>query len=305
MKKSPNLFIAGSAKCGTTTLYHYLKQHPEIYMSPQKETWFFCPSHVGVLGPKRMFYPNDWQRYLELFEPAETEKYRGEATPSYICFDETIERIKKYTEKPRFIFSIRNPADRLHSNFRMFKRLQKLDSYMYEKYFEIHFKKYLEKDISSNLIQGLYAQRLNQYIRAFGRENVHIMIFERWTKNPQEELNRCFEFLNIAPFHFNEELHHHLGVDDSEKLLNQSISFWQKIRVTPIGNFIRKYQLQKPFKNLLIKNRLAQSEQEEIRTRIVSFYQDDVAALKILLNDDLAEWDEDFGMSETPIKLSA
>lgn len=291
--KLPNLFIGGSAKCGTTTLYHYLKTHPEIYMSPQKETWFFCPSDVGYTGPKRLFFPRDWEKYSALFAQADHQKYRGEATPSYICFDESIARIKHHTKDPKFIFSLRSPADRLYSNFRMMIRLERINL-TYEDYFKKHLNKYADGDVSSNLIQGLYAQRLKKYIEAFGAENVHIMIFERWTKNPQKELDNCFKFLNIEPIELQEKLHHHLGVDQTEVVTVQTLKFWQTIRETKFGEFLRRYQLQKPIKNLMLALRPSPVQQRTVHSRVIDFYKQDVSELRELLNDRLSEWDKDF-----------
>ena len=72
--KVPNLFLVGAPKCGTTSLYMYLKQHPEIYMSGNKEPHFFCPDLKS-----RKYILNE-QDYMALFAPSR-DGGRGEDQP--------------------------------------------------------------------------------------------------------------------------------------------------------------------------------------------------------------------------------
>ena len=73
----PNFLIIGSQKAGTTSLYHVLKQHPEIYLPARKEVnYFFLQSE----------YDKGFKAYLQNFDPAPPEvKAVGEASPGYIC----------------------------------------------------------------------------------------------------------------------------------------------------------------------------------------------------------------------------
>ena len=88
----PNFLIIGVGRSGTTSLYHYLKQHPEVYMCPNKEPNFFAQDepHHAWNGPiKRPIYPRTktLTEYLELFEGVVNEKAIGEASVSnfYAC----------------------------------------------------------------------------------------------------------------------------------------------------------------------------------------------------------------------------
>jgi hypothetical protein len=88
----PNFFIVGAQKAGTTSLYHYLNQHPQVYMSPIKEPFFFdhemdskgevvrC-EFGGHRQPPRF---TNIEEYSALFEGVRGEKAIGEATPLYI-----------------------------------------------------------------------------------------------------------------------------------------------------------------------------------------------------------------------------
>ena len=112
--KLPNLFIVGAAKAGTTSLYEYFKQHPQIFMVEsdlQKEPSYFC----SLVKPSKKY-----KYYLSLFEKATENHVRiGEASTSYLTCPESALRIKEYENKNnldcRIIIMLRNPVDRAYS----------------------------------------------------------------------------------------------------------------------------------------------------------------------------------------------
>src|SRR5579871_4872621 len=100
--REPNFFIVGTGKAGTTSLYRYLRQHPEIYMSPVKEPGYFASeirhdnlspallryhrlkSKERIPGPPQGRLYNSWQEYLQLFQGVTDEVAVGEATAAYL-----------------------------------------------------------------------------------------------------------------------------------------------------------------------------------------------------------------------------
>ncbi len=106
----PNLFILGAAKAGTTTLYHILNQHPQVYMSFDKEPAFFCDDKYYARG-------EDW--YLKtFFHKVGNFPVRGEATSRYLYFGQKVApRIQKFSQgvSPKFIVIFRDPAQLVHS----------------------------------------------------------------------------------------------------------------------------------------------------------------------------------------------
>ena len=110
MTNKPNLFIVGAPKCGTTALTEYLKKHPNVYMSSQKEPHYFAcnfPKHRVV---------DSLLDYERLFEAAGPEcKVVGEASALYMYSGSAIERIREYNQDSRLIVMLRNPIDFVHS----------------------------------------------------------------------------------------------------------------------------------------------------------------------------------------------
>lgn len=88
LARIPDFFIIGAAKSGTTSLYEYLKGHPEIYMSPRKAPRYFAPDLATDGVAKNLRYGEDRDRYLALFADAGNEKRVGEASVRYIYSSE-------------------------------------------------------------------------------------------------------------------------------------------------------------------------------------------------------------------------
>ena len=117
MKKLPNFLIIGAGKSGTTSLWHLLNEHPDIYMSPDKEPNFFNKDENYNKGL-------DW--YQHLFRRAKNQKAIGEASNNYSCcgiFKNTVKRIKKTLPHVKIIYITRNPLKRAESEWMESRRI--------------------------------------------------------------------------------------------------------------------------------------------------------------------------------------
>lgn len=104
----PNFLIVGAARAGTTSLYYYLKQHPDVFMSPKKEIDFFDVDKNFEKGL-------DW--YERYFEGYTGQKAIGEASPLYMYLEKVPKRIAKVIPDVKLIFILRNPVDRAYSHY--------------------------------------------------------------------------------------------------------------------------------------------------------------------------------------------
>ena len=112
----PNFFLVGAAKCGTTSLHAYLRQHRDVFMSEPKEPRFFdtdMPSH-----PR--WCVRDAARYEALFAGAGGYRVIGEASPSYLVSEVAPKRVREYSPDARVLVSLRNPVDFMYSLHRQF-----------------------------------------------------------------------------------------------------------------------------------------------------------------------------------------
>ena len=114
----PTFLIIGAQKCGTDALYHALKQHPDIAMSPNKEPFFFLMDgrlpDYRLPGPRytnRLVY--DWEAYQQLFAGAEGKRAIGEASAIYLSSyfpEKTAARIRDRIPDAKLIALVRQPA---------------------------------------------------------------------------------------------------------------------------------------------------------------------------------------------------
>src|SRR5580765_3646808 len=118
----PNFLIIGAGKSGTTALYEYLKQHPQVYMSPVKEPRFFAFEGESVnfggpwgerLNPEVMAF-NSIASYSALFEDVEDETAIGEASPIYLWAAKAAARIHRRVPDARLIAILRDPVERAY-----------------------------------------------------------------------------------------------------------------------------------------------------------------------------------------------
>ena len=126
--KKPNFVISGFPKCGTTSLHHYLNEHPQIYMPIQKELHFFTFEILSKLnkGPldkivKESQIDNS-EKYLSYYQNVKKENAIGDTSPSYINYPSQFFRIKKYLNDPKIIILLRDPISRAYSNYLHLKR---------------------------------------------------------------------------------------------------------------------------------------------------------------------------------------
>src|SRR5262245_58928166 len=124
----PNLLIVGAMRCGTTSAYRYLSEHPDIFMSPSKEPYFFChedarPDYQGP-GDDRlnMRVTTDLAAYEALYEGAAGEKWRGEASAAYLYLPQSLDAMKRHRLDPMIVVLLRHPADRAYSSYQYQRR---------------------------------------------------------------------------------------------------------------------------------------------------------------------------------------
>jgi hypothetical protein len=124
----PSFLVVGAAKSGTTALHEYLRQHPQIFMSPIKETNFFAldGTRPSFGGPRAEILNNDaiwrFEDYARLFSGVTDERAIGEVCPRYLFTAGTACRIKRRLPEVRIVAVLRNPADRAFSGFSMYRR---------------------------------------------------------------------------------------------------------------------------------------------------------------------------------------
>ncbi|XOV91150.1 MAG: sulfotransferase domain-containing protein [Bacteroidota bacterium] len=185
-KRFPNFLIVGSPKCGTTTLYNILSDHPEIFLTDPKEPQFFSKG--------RYLVDHDWDWYHGLFKHVTTEKAIGEASVGYTVryprFWADPELIYHHLPEAKIIYMVRNPLERISSHYVNSKIIG------YPK--DMGSFRTAVKNHPMLIDTCRYWSLISPYIKLYGKENVQILFFEDMKTNPDHFFSHVFEFLNVS-----------------------------------------------------------------------------------------------------------
>jgi len=197
--------IVGAAKCGTTSLYHYLRSHPNIYMPRMKEPMFFVSDIYTRLSredPRHQIADemviSSFKDYLELFDKANAEETaRGEASAAYLYYHEmSIPRIKKCLGDIKIIIILRNPVERAYSSYTHLVR-DGVESFTFEEFLmdEENRKKDNWDILNYPKSLGLYYGQVKAFMDSFSK--VKIVLLDDLIKDPNRVLEGIYEFLGV------------------------------------------------------------------------------------------------------------
>ncbi len=314
MNRLPGFFIVGAAKSGTTTLYHWLDQHPEVYMSPIKEPNHFCtdirPADFSKEFRRYEREKNlDLARYLEgpmkkkhwgcfvekrsdyekLFKNRKAEKAAGESSNSYLYSKEAAANIRRDIPGARIVIMLRNPAERAYSHYLANQR----DGRTF-----LPFLNELSRDQESEnkgwgrsylyLEMGLYYEQVKRYLDIFPREQVKIFLYDDFVKNPAAVMQEICRFIGVSD---------QVPVDVSEKHnrarepLNSRLLYIlsQTGLKKKVFHFVPP-PFRKGVKALFYSNGKILPLKKEDREYLNLQYREDILKLEKLINRDLSGW---------------
>lgn len=303
----PNFFIIGAQKAGTTSLYHYLGQHPQVYMSPIKEPFFFnreLDSEGQVVqrefkGHQQRPKFADLGEYIALFQGAEDATAIGEASPLYIYAMGTPERIQKYVPEARSIALLRNPADRAYSAFLHAVRIgvEPLTDFAEALRAEEGRVRDEWHHVFHYRNRGLYYSQIKRYYEVFGRERVGVWFYEDLRDDPAKVVKSVFSFLEVDDSFTPDtsSRHNPAGVPQN----GTAARALMKATDTTVGT-IRKAlpPTSRVIPSIFKVRRAVQSRiftepphiDPELREELISEYREDVLKLQELIGRDLSIW---------------
>lgn len=202
MGREPDTFIVGAPKAGTTSLYVYLNQHPQVFMSGHKEPHYFAKDmQVG-------YRVESLTDYLALFARATNEVRIGEASVSYLQSEAATEAIRRFSSDPRIVIMLRNPVDlvvSLHAQLLGSAAEDQVDlgvalSLQEERRqgrrvpLTCKYASYLQYERTAT-----FSDDVARYLRVFGSERVKIVIFDDFVRDTTAEGASICSFLGVDP----------------------------------------------------------------------------------------------------------
>jgi hypothetical protein len=287
-----NFVVIGAPKAGTTALYFYLAEHPEIFMSPLKETNYFA---YGTDEAGRLLYGNSKihpfrvrtaEAYAALFASAGNATAVGEASPIYLECPQAPIRIRDALPDAKIICGLRNPVDRAYSDYLMYLRQfgHRFDA---------------ERDLSPAaawthpdshwMSVSRYHGSLQRYFDIFPRARIHVFLFDDLTQNPAGVMRDIYAFLGVDPnFTPDFDTPYNTGGLPSNRLLEgvfnrrsvrNAIEPWIPKRAMNGLRRLRASNLQK-----------APGLPPELRSRLLDNFHDDIARTSALVGRNLESW---------------
>ena len=208
----PDLIVIGVVRSGTTSLYHYLSQHPSIIKSAYDELGYFDSNYDLGLNWYKSLFPT-------IFEKKKVEEKNGkfityDVTPFYIYNEKVPKRIQKIIPDSKLILILRNPVDRAYSNYFITKQNKKFEDIISEeketlKIIDQKNKEEYYKFVHTSLLsRGFYAEQLEKWFKIFPRNQILIIKSEDFAIQTNKIMNEIFNFLGLENFNI---------LDDSKK----------------------------------------------------------------------------------------
>jgi len=304
----PTFLLIGAAKSGTTSLYQYLKQHPDIYMPAKKEPSFFTVDEGEVveeggpngrrIGKSRV---NKLADYQALFQDATTEKARGEASPFYLYVPKSPDRIKQCIPDADIFVVLRNPIERAYSAFLN----QVRDGVEVHADFAAALKdepRRIEENwgpIYHYRRMGFYYEQLARYYATFNPKKIHVYLYDDLQRNALALTQDIYRILEVDPTFAPDTLQrHNIAGVPKNRLLHRFYLFLKGSSRSPVkevGKRVLPMALRSTFKirvmkNLQEKNLAKPPLLPEVREDLLEGYRKDILKLQDLISCDLSSW---------------
>jgi hypothetical protein len=310
----PTFFVVGAPKAGTTSLYHYLSQHPEIYMSPIKEPCHFSSeirpenfSHQMRAGVEASFEEQrkflqgpmtgqrfgglgmDWDDYVTLFQNVKNETAIGEASVAYLWSKTAAMNIHAKIPHAKIIAVLRDPVRRAFSEYLELLAAGEL---------RCSFREYIDACLSCKagkishwwpiLEAGLYYESIKRYLDLFPRENVCILLYDHYRAQPASAMAEIFHFLGVdSNFKPDRSMRH------NEPRVPR---FYSMSRFLRKGGAFDRLAALAPSKLKPSLRKLAERPRDAVAVTpsdheyLLDYYREDIGKLAQLINRDLTAW---------------
>lgn len=311
--KVPNFIIAGAPTSGTTSLYHYLRQHPQVFMCPIKEPTYFAAADIlarkdllpmlerqrpalqaylaGGNQRRHQLLVTRWDDYVSLFQNVRDHVAIGEASVSYLLFPSAARAIRSTLPGVRLIFLLRDPTERLYSAY--LKALRSDPDFTFRSWVLKEMKLSGDRRLEVHrfpipLDGGLYATQLGRFLDVFPRDQVRIYLYESYRAEPRAVLRDILVFLGVDPNHPLDTSRRH-----NETLVPRFPAI-TRLRRRFLGNLPLIAWLPAPAGNALRKLYLRTKGGFAIdpndRRMVIDYYRDEIRRTEDLIGRDLSAW---------------
>lgn len=302
--KRPNFFVVGAPRCGTTALYTYLGQHPNIFLPVIKEIHYFASDFPDV--QKLAFHSDD--DYLKLFADANAGHMAvGEISPLYIYSTVALDRIKAFNPAAKIIMIIRNPVDFVQSIHQLNLGLLREDQPDLAKAWDLQEQRRAGQTLPPScrepqLVQygalGRFGDHVEKVLAAFPRDQVLVLLFDEFAANPQSAYENILAFLGLPSDHRTDFPPVNAGAEPKSLVMAKLIHppqpvyklFMKVISLFGV-NFMKNISLLYGKIEALNVRRSPRSRMDpQLRAKLQAYFREDIQKLSVLIGRDLSAW---------------
>lgn len=299
--KRPTFLVLGAYKAGTTSLYYYLRQHPQIYLPSIKEVRYltYAGHQQCPLTPVEL-RASSWPvqtltAYEALFAAAQPDQIAcGEVSPCYLAFPkQSILGIQQYAPQAKLIVILRNPVDRAYSSFINLVRSGREEVQDFRTVIKLEESGKVRATDGSprrNLQESYYFSALKSYYQAFPSEQIQLFLYDDWQRDAQGLLRAIFRFVavdetfqpdrsqkyNVAAWPRSARLHRWLH--RAEHFSNRLDKCWPTLGQRLHSALIR------------LNLTTAPALPADLRRQLTDRYRADIIQLEALIGRDLSHW---------------
>ena len=313
MPGRPTFFIAAAPRSGTTSLYSYLGQHPDIAMSAQKEPAYF---HYRRLQPNfgelAEIYGSDRKSeslrrhkrsisqavvdpdaYSSLWDHHPDAVARGDATPTYMYHLDALNLIQEEIPQAKLVLLLRNPIDRAYSQYLQYLRhgietIYDFEAALDQEPIEVNDYWWGERRY---LRLGKYAEHVENCIRLFGQDNLLILMTEELESHPTTTVGKAVGFLGLTPFDgFDDSIRHKRAFVPRPSLSVRAVRTLGPAK--RLGRlFIPASMRTRLYHRVMTRRAIAPPPLlASTRNRLNLYFRSDIHELEQLINRDLSNW---------------
>lgn len=287
----PNFFVLGANKAGTTSLHRYLAQHPEVFMCPVKEPYYFA--HEGELPAYTPFRAEmekaqTREAYEALFAGVNGETAIGESSTGYLPNSIAARRIREEIPHARLIAVLRDPSERAHSAHAHARREGKEPIVSFEGAVEAELEGCRWR---SYVGLGYYAEGIARYTELFGPEQLKVFLYEDLRDEPLTVVREIFEHLHVDPA-FTPDVDRRYNVSS----VPRSTAVDHALRGGSRTKSAMKAVLPVSTRRWMKRRAHAWNRESpqplspEMRARLVGMFDEDIRATEALIGRDLSSW---------------
>lgn len=285
----PSFFLIGAAKAGTTSLYHYLGQHPEVFMCPIKEPNYFAHNEILSQG---LYYGESCvtsrSEYEALFAGVTDETAVGEASVSYLAYPETAGRIRELLPDAKIVVILRDPVVRAWSHYLMDARLGIVDMTFCDIVFRRGDSDKLELCYQQYVELGMYWRHVSRYVSAFGANAVAVFFSEDLSAKPEELLETVCACIGTNPCWLPSDLRRrnvyrvprHPGIG----------RLYASSRLRQVAKWMIPGSLARQVKALGLRAAESPTIPAQVASHLRQLYRSDVLCLQRFCGRDLSHW---------------